>query len=270
VWLYLGSYAWDNNEYARVEFALADDKLVGVRFNSTDKTWDLYVDGVKVASGAVSLASQALHNLRIYGTIADAGSMTVKIDGLTAISYNGDTKPGVSDQVEYVRFYAPDPGLSKSANMYLSSLSLNDGAADPGDRRAQVLMVNGDDSVQWTPSAGADNYAVLDQVPPSDDDFVETATNGHKDLLTLEDFGVTDITSIAGVTKFARAAKTTAGTQTLRNGVKSGATEDYTEHDLATDVLYYMHAMENNPDDSSPWADADLDALLALHEAVIP
>jgi len=267
MWLYLTGLAWTHSSYCKIQF-LIGSLYVGLLWNGTNKTFDLYVNGSKVADGTVFLDSQSLFNLRIYGTIADSGGITVKINGETSIEYSGDTKPGSDTEVTMLYFWTKG-ALGASSGVYISSLSINDGGTDPGDRRAQVLMPDGDSSVQWTPSTGSDNYATVDEVPLSDTDYLETSTDGHKDLLTLEDFDGTDRT-IAGVTKFVRAWKTTADAQTLYNGVNSGSTESYTEHELETAAIYFYHGMATNPDDSAAWEDADIDGLLAMHQAVIP
>lgn len=271
LWVYLQHDAWAYaNGYSRIQFRTTSGEYVGLYFNVTNKTYDLYINGVLAEAGTVYLENQSIFNVRMYGTIADSGSITVKINGVTSISYSGDTKPGTDATVDRLDLQTTRSNVPGSASYaFFSSISLNDGGTDPGDRRAQVLMPNGDSSVQWTPSAGTVNYALVDEVPPSSTDYLETSTNGYTDLLTLEDFTGTGRT-IAGVTKFVQAWKTTADAQSLNNGVYSGTAESYTEHELETSAKYYFHAMGTNPDDSAAWEDGDIDGLLTLHEAVIP
>lgn len=265
MWLYLIDNAWTLDADAKIQFHLESGEYVGLYWNATNKTFDLYVNGSKVADGTIYLSQQALFNVRVYGTIGNAGSLTVKINGQTSISYSGDTQPGASDQVDYVYMSQ----THSDGYIQVSSLSLNDGGTDPSDRRAQVLMPTADGTVQWTPSTGTDNYAMVDEVPPSDTDYNEADTTGEKDLLALADFDGTEKT-IAGVTVFARAWKTTADAQSLKVGAKAGTTEDSTEHALEESALYLFHGMGVNPDDSAAWEDADIDALQVLLEAVIP
>lgn len=269
VWVRNTGYSWTTNSNFRILFYTDDGQSIGLWWNIDRLTYDLYVNSSKVADGACRLEEISLHNIRIYGTIADSGSMYAKLNGVDLISYSGDTKPSTSNLIDRIYFYAYKTFSWNSCAVYLSSLSINDGGTDPGDRRAQVLMPDGDSSVQWTPSTGSDNYALVDEIPPSSSDYLETSTDGHKDLLTLADFTGTGRT-ITGVTKFVQAWKTTADDQSLKNGVKSGSTEDSTEEILSTSALYYHHGMGVNPDDSAAWEDGDIDGLLTLHEAVIP
>jgi len=271
VWTYPGWMADQDNQTNYIYFYTTSGHHVSVRWNRMTETYDLYVQNDLVDSGEPSqLGGAMLCNLRLYGTIANIGSLTLKLNGLVIAEYSGDTLPDGSDaEISYVQFGVSNNQFNYNTQAYYSSISLNDGGTDPGDRRAQVLMPDGDDSVQWSRSTGADNFALVNEVPPSDTTYLETSTDGHKDLLTLADFSGASKT-ISGVTKFARAWKTTADAQSLKNGVKSGTTEDSAEHSLDTSARYYFHPMGDNPDDSAAWEDGDIDDLLALHEAVIP
>jgi len=272
VWTYPGWMSTDYNQTNYIYLYTTSGHHVSARWNRTTETYDLYVQNDLVASGEPDqLGGAMLCNLRLYGTIANSGSLTLKLNGLVIAEYSGDTLPDGSDaEIEYVQFGISNNQANNTTQAYYSSISLNDGGTDPGDRRAHVLMPEDDSSVQWTPStAEVENWTMVDEVPPSDTDYVETATNGHKDLLILQDFSGASRT-ISGVTKFVRAWKTTADSQSLKNGIKAGSTEDSTEHTLDTSARYYFHPIEDNPDDSAPWEDGDIDDLLSLHEAVIP
>ncbi len=254
---------------ASISFYLTDGTRFYLSWNTTTRTFDLRNNaGALVASGtAGGIAQGTLFNVRVYGTVGDSSDLYVLINGVESIHYTGDLQPGASADVSYLYFYTGG-GLGGSRRVYISSLSLNDGGADPGDRRVCVRMVDGDNTVQWAPSTGATNYGVVDEAPYSDTDYVEADTNGEKDLMTLQDLAE-NVYAIAGVTKFARAWKTTAGSEELKNGIKAGSTEDTTQHALSATAEYYLHPMGVNPDDSAAWEDADIDALLALQEAVL-
>ena len=80
-----------------------------------------------------------------------------------------------------------------------------------GTPRVHQLIPNGDGaSEQWTPSAGSDSYAMVDETPhDSDTTYVEGVTSGHRSSFTLPNLDP------AGATAFGvqvdTVAKKTAG-----------------------------------------------------------
>lgn len=145
---------------------------------------------------------------------------------------------------------------------------MNDGGLDPGDRRCYVRMVDGDDSVQWSPSTGFDNYALLDDVPPNDSTYVETETDGHVDRLSLED--IPGVSAVHGITYTVRARKTTAEDQQLIAGVDSNGALATETLDLSSSFANYYVPIEHDPNTSLAWEEAAINALLAYREASIP
>ena len=147
----------------RLRFKTTTGHYIEARWNTLTRSFDIYVDGSLVASGTPSTVYgiNELFNARFYGTIGASGGLTAKVNGLEVVTYSGNTLPSGSDpEVEELIVYgtAPDPFFN-TLWWYASSISLNDGGGDPGDRRCQVLMPNTDDSVQWTPTTGYNNYA---------------------------------------------------------------------------------------------------------------
>jgi hypothetical protein len=144
-----------------------------------DPHWDAYVGGVLVASGTVGvlLASTWCH-VQIHFKCADAGNFDTVIDGVPDITYPGDTKPAALDSIDEIQFKAS----GTTATIRMDDIAIGTGGW-PGDIRFDAVLINGDSSAAWSRSTGADNYALLDEVPPSGVDYVYTTADAA-DLYT--------------------------------------------------------------------------------------
>jgi len=270
-WMYLNaadlfiSASWG----AEIRFVTTSGHYVSALWDSVDHTWEITVQGATVdTSDDTGIDALQLFNIRFYGELDNAGDLAINLNGYEIASFNGDTLPDGSDAtVEYVEFRMWSDQANSQDLGNVSSISVNDGGADPGDRRIYVKMVDSDSAIQWSRSSGAANYEPLDDVPASAD-YVYTSTDGHIDKLGLED--VADLNNIYGVTKFVRAMKTTGDAQTLKNGVDSNGTVETTTHVLDTVLEYLWHPMEDDPDTAALWNMAGINALLAYRESVIP
>lgn len=272
VWLYLTQNYFIQDadvRHCEIRFVTTSGHSVSARWNRANLTFDIYVGDDLVASGSENaITDVGLFNLRFYGTINDtAGSLEVNINGNVIATYSGNTLPEDSDtDVEYVEFWGRGAAGSSDPLFYVSCISLNDGGADPGDRRVYVKFPTSDVSVQWSRSTGTSNWAILDNVPPTTA-YVYTQTDGHTDKLGLGD--IPEIHAVHGVAKFIYALKTTADPQTILNGVDSNSTIDYTENEIGTTPKYHYHLMTEDPDTSAPFDRDGVNALLTYREANI-
>lgn len=248
--------------------------IIGViRPNLSTNVITYYVGGGAVGTGTIPIIYNTWYLIEVYYKVADSGGrFVVKIDGVTDIDYTGDTKPSTQTTIDNVYHSTPTNGHA----FYIDDLALNDtsGASDNswcGDGNIVALVPNGDASVQWTPSTGADNYAMVDEVPADNDTtYVESSTNGHKDYYDLTDFDGAGKT-IRRIWVEARARDTVAEADGVKLGVKAGATESLSAaKSLSTSYTRQIgDDLVANPDDSAEWGDADLDALQLVVEAVV-
>lgn len=130
---------------------------------------------------------------------ASAGSIQVKVDGVTVINVAGVQTSTVSENATGIRLYS---GGSTNSNTHFDDLYVCDAVnavatqglannAFLGDLRVYTLIPTGaGDSTQWTPSTGA-NYAAVDESPANTTDYVSAATTGLRDLYQMSDLGGT-------------------------------------------------------------------------------
>jgi hypothetical protein len=131
--------------------------------------WRLYVGSTQVAVGTVAVSAGTWQHLQAHFVIGEAGLVETIVDGIPDITYSGNTQPGATDQITDVRLSSP----SKYAKYYLDDFCFGTGGW-PGDIRFDPVLVNGDvpEHCAWSPSAGADHYALVDERPPSSADYV--------------------------------------------------------------------------------------------------
>ena len=138
----------------------------------------------ETVAGATTIAKDTTYLIEVRYKVADSGGIIqVKLNGSLEIDYTGDTKPGADTTFDLVSF-----GFYTSYNayFYLDDVVIDD-ANWIGNSQIQGLVASeAGNSTQWTPSAGA-NFGCVDEVPPSDSDYVSTNTDGHLDLYTFSD-----------------------------------------------------------------------------------
>lgn len=259
---YLDVGAWVNPRGTptypiRIELILNNADIVDVRYE--DDRWNAYVKAVKVATGTIITTAQTWQHVQVRFYIADSGYIKTKIDGVADIDYSGDTLP--SGAASIATFRLRQSGGAVQFISYFDDIVFGTGDW-PGDIRFDRIVPDSDDTAEWTPSAGGDNYALVDEIPPSDADYV---TGGSvptvTDKYTLSDWSGTAKTP-QFVVAWARAQKDTAGTIQLDLGVDSNGTEDTTGgEDISTTYEYYDHISVLNPDGDVAWDEAAIDAL---------
>jgi len=246
--------------YVRVH--LDSGEYVDLRYDKVANTWDAYVNGGKVADGSVVCNASTWTHLQIHFSIADAGGISSKVDGQADITYSGDTKPSTSAIIDWVE-------LGGNNQNYYDDFIVQTGGW-PGDVRFDVCKPNADTATeQWSRSAGADSYALIDEVPPSDADYIYSEANGQQTLVEVEDWDATDKTAVA-VVSWLRAWKDPASTQQVKQLLKSGATLDTSAaKDLLTSAGYEYEIYETDPATSAAWTDGGIDGMQIGVESVI-
>jgi hypothetical protein len=124
-------------------------------------------------------------------------------------------------------------------------------------------------TVQFTKSGGAANFEMVDDDPHNDGDSTYNSHGviGEKDRLALPSLGSTPDTIYAVQTVVA-AKKSDAGASAIQVGVYSNSSTEGLSgvQSLSTDYTFVRHLMTENPTDTSPWAEADIDALQLQYE----
>lgn len=221
-----------------------------------------------LGTNAVDLNTWVL--IEVYVKIADAGHITVKLNGVTEIDYSGDTKPAADSDVNILKF------LGLGGNAWVDDLAMNDvaGGSDDswcGDGHIEILTPMTGGTYAWTGSDGdsVDNYALIDDIPPnSDTDYVKSSTASQQDIYTLTDFTATG-KIVSRIFAEVRAKDNDASGGQIKLGHKNDGTVYLCSSARTLSGAYKRIVGDDakvNPFDSGIWEDADLDAIQLVIE----
>jgi len=187
------------------------------------------------------------------------GVFQVKVNGLLVIDFSGDTTDGATT-IDNIRFGYPATNYGFLG--YLDNVVIDD-TSWPGDTRIKGILPAGvGNSSQWTPSAGS-NYACVDEVPPSDADYVTTNTVGNKDTYAAGDLPA-DASSVKCVQFAARAQKEGAATpQNLAFVIRTGGM-DYEGSGVVLPTTFTEHVRDlwvNNPATSQAFTPSEVNGM---------
>jgi hypothetical protein len=250
--------------------------LGGVAFTVDGKV-SMYV-GTTLTDTSVwnSFQLNTWYLLEVYVKIADSpnGRVIIKLDGVTMVDFTGDSKPGADTTMDniFIQF------VGTTGYCYFDDLGINNtsGGSDDswcGDGKIVCLTPDGNGTYsQFIGSDGnsVDNYLLVDETPPDDDtSYVETTVSGDKDSYEMSDYtGVGR--SILRVWTEARARDTVAA----GGQIKLGFITDGSEYESSALSLLTTYSRvvgtgyTQNPYTVSGWAEADLDGVQTLIEAL--
>jgi hypothetical protein len=118
--------------------------------------------------------------IRFLNTDDDDKTMQVKVNNVEILDVSWTNSSPDSATTEKVRVSVEGTGC------YFDDFVFDD-SEWPGAPYVYTLQPDADGSTnEWTPSTGSDNYAVVDEIPASDADYVETDGEDDIDLYSLE------------------------------------------------------------------------------------
>jgi hypothetical protein len=116
------------------------------------------------------------------------------------------------------------------------------------------LPLDGDSSLNWTPSTGATGYDLLNEAPPDDADYISAASAAVSPAeFTFQNLP-TDVTSVKALLSVGRLQKTDAGAATVQMGLKvSGSTDLGADRNITEAYTYWFDVSEISPATAIPW-----------------
>ena len=202
--------------------------------------------------------------MEVSAVIADTGgTVTVKVDGVTAIDFTGDTKNGGTNTTVDAVY------IGQSSNVIYDDLYICDDTGPApyntflGDTRVVTMSPSGAGaSTQLTPDSGS-NYARVNEMPYSAANNVTGTTPGQRDTYTLSDlpFGVTQIFAVQNNVI---AKKTSTGAIALKPAIKSGTNVYYGATTIAgTNDATTSDLRTTDPNTSVAWTVSGVNSLEA-------
>lgn len=232
-------------------------------FNGPDIRIFLYSNTIRVFRGTTQIADTGvgldanLHHVEVkLFSDASVGTCQIKIDG--SLIYDGSGLDTGGSDITSVSF-----GSANSSDTYRDNIFLADDWQ--GELKSYLLKPNSDTSVSWTPSAGSDNYAMVDDVGhDGDTTYVETNVLNNVDLYGFENIS-TDVTvKAAAINVVAR--KLDVGDRAIKQTARQDAT-DYLLNEIVLATGYpstngsAQRQVLNLCPDGTAWTPAKLNAI---------
>jgi len=196
------------------------------------------------------------------------GSIEVRKNGTTILTTGAtNTRGGTANNSGATIAFLHQGGTVGSAGLDLDDVYICDGQGSAnndflGDCRVDATFPNAEAStIEFTPSTGTDNSALVDDNPSNDDtDYVSSSTPGDHDLYDFPAIAPT-AGSVFGVAVHITARKDDAGVREIRDKIRQGGTTyDGTTVGISTSYDMYTEIHEEDPDTSAPWTIAGVNS----------
>lgn len=221
--------------------------------------------GTQIAEIGGALQPLTWYSIAFSGVIHDTlGWIKVWVNGELKVNLaNTDTKNAGAAGVDRISLRAPNASGAGVPVTSFDDVRFDIGTtAQIKEGRSVPILPVSDSSTQFTPSAGADNYAMVDEtLCDSDTTYNTSNTVGHEDK-----FGFGDLPfnpdEIFAVQISIAARKDDVATRRLQAFIESNAVrEDAPDFYLGTDYTWRHTIIESDPDGNIPWTKSSVDAL---------
>lgn len=214
------------------------------------------------------IGAGAYQHIEVYAKASNTvGAVEIRVDEVTKLNLTGiDTIQTANVEFSQWAFgHGTDGGTAQIdfADFYANDTTSDGSACDTfiGDCKSGVIMVNGDTAqADFTLSTGASGYALLNETPPDDTDYISTASATAESDFGLEN-GPANLSEILTTRPFVRAMKDDAGTCTIAPSLISDGTKaTVSDQPITTAFAYYDSNVPIDPDTGVPWIPAGLNA----------
>jgi hypothetical protein len=231
-----------------ISFRCGSNYLISIRPNVTTGAIEVRSQGASgtiIATGTFFISTNTTYHFQIRCKIHDStGVVQVKINDVLDASYTGDTKPGTDTNIDNVIF----EGSGGNQMRYIDDIIVNN-AAWPGVLKIVGLSPHAAGSTtQWTTSVSTPNWECVNEAPPSDTDYVSTATADQIDTYSVGNLPA-GVGAIKAVQVFGRVKKETSGSPSKANMVVRTNSTDYFGNTLTLPTAWIgaVGIWETNP-----------------------
>lgn len=232
----------------------------------TIKAYRWTESGVLLGTSAAVISPAAFYYIEVKAKIhSSTGTIDVHVNGISVLSLSGvNTQNSGNATADSVGFGNGTGGL---VDMDYDDLYICDstGSANNdflGDIRIDATFPNAEGStIEWTPSTGTDNSALVSDNPSNDDsNYDSSSTPGQIDFYDFPNITPTSGT-VYGVVLQMTVRKDDAGSRTFRGKIFQGSTE-YDGSTVGAGDTYgiFSEIHEEDPDTSSPWTISGVNA----------
>lgn len=204
-----------------------------------------------------------------YKPHSSSGRWIVKVNGVTAIDYTGNTVPGSESTVDSLWF--GDPQYTRDVYWLINDIVVDD-ANWPGHYQMAVLPPTGaGNSTQWDPTTSPNWDCVNEQPPLLTGDYNKTNTSDEKDSFAAQNLPAA-AAAVNGVSVIAHILKEGSPTPTqVKALVRTGSTPtDYVGSGVAADTVPKVAQAfwAVNPYTSTGWTLDEVNGMEVGYQAV--
>lgn len=194
------------------------------------------------------------------------GSVEVRRDGMTILSLTNIDTLHVDATVNSLVLGNPSVGNSSSAAFWYDDFYLLNGSGSTSndflnDVRIDAMYPNAEgNTIQWTPSTGTDNSALVDEAEfNGDTDYNSTGVVNNKDTLAFPNAPVSGA-EYKAVQINMMCRKEDSGPAAVKAVIRLGGV-DYlgAERGVAIDYRDAFEIFDRTPDDAGVWTSGDID-----------
>ena len=224
----------------------------------------VYAGGVLVGTitGVWATTSAVVH-IEVIGSInPTTGWIEIYIDEVLEFSFSGDTSGDATDHTISSILISCGNGTGANNQFSFDHLYLSNLATQHGGLLIDYVPVSADTADKdWTRSTGADNYALIDEVPVAVADYVNGVNVGDLDVYELANLAA-DTTDILAVQAVVLDTKTDAGARAFEVQLRSSAAQlDSTIVPAVTTQFHYGTISDVDPNTSAAWTYSGFNAL---------
>lgn len=193
-----------------------------------------------LATSAPGLVPTATYSyLEVAVTISNAGgSVEVRLNGASVLSFSGDTQETANSYATFVQLMSLGGAFWRHDDVYLLDALVAPNQTFLGAISVYACMPNADDSpLQWTPSAGLTHFNLVDEVPQSTADFVESSTPGQIDQYLYDTSAITPPVTVFAVQHSMFAGLDGPGSHNLASNI-DGTTTGPVDQALTTSAVF--------------------------------
>ncbi|RKZ91737.1 MAG: hypothetical protein DRQ40_09500 [Gammaproteobacteria bacterium] len=242
------------------------DVQLSVVLNSSGKLEVRRGTTTTLATGTTVIKLKRWYYIELKSTIHQTtGSFELRIDGKTELSETGtDTQATSNAYANVFGFSSTNTAVDSHRvdDMYVLDSTGTYNNDFLGPIHIETLFPDEDVTSQWSPSSGTDHYALVDENPcDNDTTYLEDNVTGQRELFDWPALPPSAMTIVA-VTSIVDSRVTDASSVDLKLVNVSGTTTTVgTAQTVASESFScYEEMYEENPDSSSAWTKASLEA----------
>lgn len=254
--------------------SLAGAAQVTVLFNEANFSIQVYrgvQTGTLLFTSNNNVWSQEVWNyVEVWITVSSTvGTVLVKVNGETLVNLTGQNTQNTANTTFDTLSYTGNT----IDDFYYADTTTGPGSfpcnAPLGDVRVFTAFPIGNSSVTWTPLANTNWQEVSEVAMDGDTSYNFTTTAGDEDLLNFSALANT-VNKILGVQVTGAYRKDDATMRTVKQALKSGATEQYgTTNSLPdTTYAYFTDLWTLDPNTSASWTLAGVNGIAAGYNLV--